>query len=102
MSHYLHIIDCTLNPVTTSAYSEIVASISDSCSFVQFFYFKTDASFGLCSLAIGAPGEEEDHIACSQKVGTPINFYASSGERLSVKAIGSDITTGYIILCLLP
>lgn len=101
MPQYLYVHDCTLNPVLTSAYTQIESATQQDCSYVQFFYFKQDSSFGLVSLGIGPEGEEVDTVVCSQKVGTPINCYIQNGSRLSIKAIGSNVTTGYIIVCLL-
>ena len=101
MSQYLYVHDCVASPVTTSAYTEIVAATEQDAGYVQFFYYKQDSSFGLVSLGIGAESEEVDQVVCSQKVGTPINVYIQQGSRLAIKAIGSNVSTGYIIICLL-
>lgn len=101
MSQFLYVHDCTASPITTSAYTEISSSTDFTASFIQFFYFKTDTSFGLVKLAIGEEGNEQDIVVCSQKVGTPINCYIPSGSRVCLKAIGSDVSTGYIIFCIL-
>lgn len=101
MTQYLYVHDCTSSPVTTTSYTEITPSTDVSCSFVQFFYYKQDSSFGLVKLGIGDVTEEVDQVVCSQKVGTPINIFIDQGKRLSIKAVGSNVSTGYIVLCLL-
>lgn len=101
MTQFLYVHDCTASPITTSAYTEISASTEQDAGYVQFFYYKQDSSFGLVSLGVGAEGEEVDSVVCSQKVGTPINIYIQQGSRLAIKAIGSSVSTGYIVICLL-
>ncbi len=101
MAQFLYVHDCTESPVSTSSYTEIAAATEQDCSYVQFFYYKQDSSFGLVSLGVGAESEEVDTVVCSQKVGTPINCYIQQGSRLAIKAIGSSVSTGYIVLCLL-
>jgi hypothetical protein len=101
MSQFLYVHDCAASPVTTSAYTEIVPETEVSAGFVQFFYYKQDSSFGLVSLGVGPASEEVDQVVCSQKVGTPINVYIQQGSRLAIKAIGSNVSTGYIVICLL-
>lgn len=101
MTQYLYVHDCTASPVSTSAYTEIAESTEQDCSYVQFFYYKQDSSFGLVSLGVGAANSEVDQVVCSQKVGTPINCYVQNGSRLAIKAIGSNVNTGYIVVCLL-
>lgn len=101
MGKYVYVHDCTANPILTTAYTEIESSTQQDCSYVQFFYFKQDSSFGLVALGIGAESEEIDTVVCSQKVGTPINCYIQNSSRLSLKALTSNVTTGYIVVCLL-
>ena len=102
MSQFLYVHDCSATPITTSSYVELEASTTDNASAIQFFYFATDTSLGLVSLGVGSSGFEIDSAVCSQKVGTPISIFIAEGTRLAVKAIGSSVSTGYIILCLLP
>jgi hypothetical protein len=102
MSQFVYIHDCAAVNVTTSAYLEIEASTTDSCSSVQFFFYIGSSALGLASLAVGAVGDEVDILLCSQKVGTAIPSYIQNGSRLSLKAVGSNITSGYIVVTLIP
>ncbi len=105
MSDYFYIIDCASTNITTSSYVEIVASTSVSTSRIQFVYFNPAGMASgllLAKLAMGAEGDEEDFCVCSQQNAIAFNVFIYQNIRLSVKAIGSNITSGYLILCLLP
>jgi len=105
MSDYFYMIDCTATPVTTSAYVEIVASAPVSTNNIQFVYFNLAGMAGgllLAKMAMGAEGAEEDFCVCSQQNAIPVSTFIWQNKRLSVQAIGLNITSGYLILCLLP
>lgn len=105
MSDYFYVINCATTNVTTSSYVDIVASTPVSTSKIQFVYFNPAGMASgllLAKLAMGAEGFEEDFCVCSQQNAIPVDTFIWQNVRLSVQAIGLNITSGYLILCLLP
>lgn len=102
MSQFVFELDCSLTNVTTTDYTELVAATDESCSTIQFLYHNPGSPDQHAKLAIGAVGSEVDYLICCADDPTPIPFYIQNGSRISAKAVGEDMTTGYLILALIP
>lgn len=77
-------------PVTTLAYTQIVASTSDIINNLQIF----DSSGQLLVLAVGAVGLEVDKLLIFPGGNGSVDLTIPSGSRISLKAITADTTTG--------
>ena len=79
-------------PVTTSAYTELVASTSDDVN--ELFIF--DSSGRTLVLAIGSSGSEADKVYVIPGGNGTIPWAIPAGSRISIKAIGSNANKGEI------
>ena|SRR6056297_1956950 len=82
--------------VSTSAYSEVIASTSDAVTRVNIF----DSSGEIIELALGSSGSE------TRKMIIPAGGISSSilipgGSRISIKSLTSDVTTGFLVINLI-
>jgi hypothetical protein len=83
--------DYTSTPVTTAAYVELVASVSQNTHKIQIF----DSSGETMILALGAAGSETD-LMWIFPGGIEHNVYIPVGQRLSIKAKSGNATSGYL------
>lgn len=97
---YTH--DCTASPITTTAYTEIVASAPTTFSHIQFGFFQATGNGAQAFLARGESGAEQDILSNSIFALSAVPYYIEKGTRLSLKAIGATISTGYLIVSLVP
>lgn len=78
--------------VTTAAYTQLVASVSQNTHKIQIF----DSSGETMILALGAAGAETDLMYIFPG-GIEHNVYIPVGQRLSIKAKTANATSGYIV-----
>lgn len=81
-------------PVTTLAYTEVVAEMPDSSDQLEIF----DSSGGVLKLAIGAPGEEVDQFYILPGGNGIVDFHIPVGSRVSVIADEANATTGFLYI----
>ncbi len=89
--------DYTSTPVSTSAYTEIVSSLSAAVSELYIF----DSSGRTLFLAVGAAGSEVNKIYIVPGGNGLIDLAIPLGSRVSIKAIGSAATAGEISITFL-
>ena len=89
-------IDYTGSPVTTAAYTTLVASASAAIKQLQIF----DSSGQTLVLAIGAAASEVDQIYIPPG-GTIVNLAIPASTRISIKAVTANATSGYIAVTFL-
>jgi len=82
--------------VSTSAYTTLVSS-TPSFSKIQIL----DTSGKILKLAIGAVGSEVDICSCPLSSSIIVPIYVPAGQRLSIKAIDANATTGYNVVSFL-
>ena len=80
-------------PVTTSAYSELVASLSDSVTRIHVFH----GNDKYLVLAFGGAGSEVDQVYIPPG-GDTLDLAIPSGTRVSVKAVDANATTGVLLV----
>jgi hypothetical protein len=85
--------DYTGTPVTTAAYVEVVASVSQNTHKIQIF----DSSGETLILAIGGVGAETDLMYIFPG-GIEHNVFIPIGQRLSIKAKSGNATSGYFAM----
>ncbi len=81
-------------PITTSAYTQIVASTTDVINNLQIF----DSSGQMLVLAVGAVGLEIDKLLIFPGGNGSVDLTIPSGSRLSLKAVTGNSTAGYFAL----
>jgi len=84
-------------PVTTAAYTEIIASTSDAVT--KLFIF--DSSGQSLYLATGAAASEIDQMIIVPGGNGECSLIIPAGTRISVKAISANATAGELIINLL-
>ena len=80
-------------PVTTAAYTELIASTSAAASKIYIF----DSSGQSLYIAFGAAAAEVDKMIISPGGNGECSLAIPAGTRVSIKAIGTNATTGIII-----
>jgi len=80
----------TGTPVTTSAYTQIVASLADDVT--QLYIF--DSSGRTLYLAVGAPASEVDTVYIVPGGNGLINLGIDAGSRVSIKAVDATANKG--------
>lgn len=93
------ILNYSTTNVTTSAYTEVVHSLSSSFGKIEVL----DTSGKIVKIAFGAAGSEVDYCTCpvSGSIVIPLSFIAQ-GTRVSIKAVDANATSGYNIISFLP
>lgn len=86
--------DYTGGSVTTSAYTQLSASLTDHSSELEIF----DSSGSTLYLAIGKAGSEQNLIQIVPGGSGRIACLLSKGARLSVKAIDTTASTGELVI----
>ena len=81
------------SPVTTAAYTQVVASVSQNTSKIQIF----DSSGETLILALGGAGFETDLMYIFPG-GIEHNVVIPIGQRLSIKAKSGNATSGYFAM----
>jgi len=84
--------------VTTSAYTELVASTSISVGKLEV----CDTSGKLLKIASGASGSEVDILTTTVSGCVIVPYYLAKGTRLSIEAIDANATSGYNTVSLIP
>lgn len=84
--------------VTTSAYTQLIASTPISISKLQIL----DTSGKILKIAIGEAGSEIDICSTSVSGIVIVPYYIPAGTRISIKAVDANATTGYNVLGLIP
>lgn len=78
--------------VTTSAYTQLIASTANEYQEIQVF----DSSGQTLKLATGAPASEVDKIIIPPGGTLPIKLRIASGTRISIKALSATANSGEI------
>jgi hypothetical protein len=81
-------------PVTTAAYTELIASTSAAIKRLEIF----DSSGQLLVLALGAAASEVDLLYILPGGNGQITQEIPAGTRVSIKAVSANATTGYIAI----
>lgn len=81
-------------PVTTSAYTEIIASTSAVARKVEIY----DTSGEILILAFGAASSEVDQLYIPQGGNGPIELLIPASTRVSVKAHTANTASGYLLI----
>lgn len=84
--------DYTSTSVTTSAYTQLIASTSADYSAVEIF----DSSGQTLKLAIGGSGSEVDQFLIFPGGNGRIPYTVASGSRISIRAVSGNATSGEI------
>lgn len=86
--------DYSSTTVTTSAYTELVSSLSANISEVEIF----DSSGEFLYLATGGSGSETNKIIITAGGNGRIPLAITSGTRVSIKALSASASTGRIVV----
>lgn len=86
--------DYSSTNVTTSAYVELDSALDGDVSELEIF----DSSGQTLVLAIGAAGSEQDQFYIPPGGLERQTSLLSSGQRLSIKAVSANATTGELII----
>lgn len=88
--------DYTSTSITTSAYTQLVASTSSNINCIHIF----DSSGQAMIFAIGGSGSEVDQLYVPPG-GDTYSFHIPSGTRISYKALTANATAGYLLMSFL-
>lgn len=86
--------DYSSGNVTTGAWTQLVASLSDSVNEIEIF----DSSGQTMELGIGGAGVEARTLIIMKGGNGKIPLYLPSGARISVRAISGTASTGEICI----
>lgn len=86
--------DYTINTVTTSAYTQLIASTTSTYSCIEIF----DSSGQTLKLAFGGAGAEVDQFIIFPGGNGRIPFVVQAGTRISIKALSATANSGEIDL----
>lgn len=84
----------TVTPVTTAAWTELVASTANATSAIWIF----DSSGQTLELGVGTPGNEQRLMLSSPGGLGLVKYNMSAGTRVSIKAVSANATTGELNL----
>jgi hypothetical protein len=84
----------TTTSVTTAAYVQLVASVASSVKEIEIF----DSSGESLVLALGASGSESDKVYVFPGGNGRIPLQMSVGQRLSIKAVSANATSGELLI----
>jgi hypothetical protein len=84
--------DYTVTPVTTAAYTQLIASTASAYSAIEIF----DSSGQTLKLAIGAAASEVDQFIIFPGGNGRIPFTLATGQRISIKALSATANVGEI------
>lgn len=84
-----HRIDYVGTPVTTAAYTTVVASTAKDINTIQIF----DSSGETLMIATGGAGSESD-LFLIPPGGIDVEVFIAAGTRISVKAVSNNATSG--------
>ena len=82
--------DYTVTPVTSAAYVQLVASLSDDVTRMNIF----DSSGRTLYLAVGAPASEVDQFYIVPGGNGLVPLTIASGSRVAIKAVGTTANKG--------
>jgi hypothetical protein len=85
-------LDYTVTPVTTAAYTQLVASIATATKEIEIF----DSSGQTLYLATGAPGSEVDQILIFPGGNGRVRLIIPLGSRVSIKSVSATASDGEI------
>lgn len=89
--------DYTSTNVTTSAYTQLIASTSDTVNYLYIF----DSSGQTLFLAVGAAASEVNKAYIVPGGNGILNLTIPSGSRISIKAVSANATVGELSITLL-
>jgi hypothetical protein len=85
-------IDYTITPVTSVAYTQLIAATSGPATEIEIF----DSSGRTLKLAFGAPGSEVDQLYIFPGGNGKVPLEVPIGTRLSIEAVSVSATAGEI------
>lgn len=87
--------DYEANPVNTTDWTELIASLPQTAQLIDVF----DGSGRAIALAVGAPGEEVQYVIIPPGGNTgPLPLFFASLSRISIKAIGANADSGELVV----
>lgn len=86
--------NCASNTLESATYTEVEDSLTENVNMVEIY---NPGSVPII-VAIGAAASEDDLPFYAPPGASKYPILLSEGQRIAVKAVGADITSGYLIM----